>query len=190
MQSLPSFEVQSQICQPESNCFLDGLPTVPHCFMGWRIWISTRWGHNSFIIFIHSSNTYLIWNKPSLGRKYQCHKSRRLSFSTSPTTKNITSLAISFTYVLKKWGRDCQVNTIRLFFFHLLFWHCSYHCTLGFYICCHSYLFAFSTQRHVFPFDGHFCPVIDKELFSLAEIQPIYIARACYNTSHVSSSEK
>jgi hypothetical protein len=45
----------------------------------------------------------------------------RLSFSTSLTTKNITSLTISFTYLLKKCGRYCQVNTIRLFSFHLIF---------------------------------------------------------------------
>jgi hypothetical protein len=44
-----------------------------------------------------------------------------LSFSTSLTTKNITSLTISFTYLLKKCGRYCQVNTIRLFSFHLIF---------------------------------------------------------------------
>jgi hypothetical protein len=55
-----------------------------------------------------------------------------LSFSTSATTKNITSLTISFTYLLKKCERDCQVNTIILFSFHLIFWHCSNHCTLGF----------------------------------------------------------
>jgi hypothetical protein len=130
MQLLASFEVHIQICQPESDCFPDDLPAVPHCFMGWRIWISTSWGHNSFITFINSSNTYLIWNNRSFGRKYQYHKSRLLSFSTSPTTKNISSLTISFTYLLKKWGRDCKVNTIRLFSFHLLFWHCSYHSTL------------------------------------------------------------
>jgi hypothetical protein len=56
-----------------------------------------------------------------------------LSFSTSLTTKNINSLTISFIYLLTKCGRDCQVNTIRLFSFHLIFWHCSYHCTLSFF---------------------------------------------------------
>ena len=64
IQLLASFEVQIQICQLESDYFPDGLPAVPYCFMGWRIWISTRWGHTSIIIVIHSSNTYLIWNKP------------------------------------------------------------------------------------------------------------------------------
>ena len=44
--------------------FLVACPRYQTCFMGWRIWISTSWGHNSFIIFIHSSNTYPIWNKP------------------------------------------------------------------------------------------------------------------------------
>ena len=122
-----------QICQPESDCFPDGLPEVPHCFMGWRIWISTRWGHKSFIIFIHSSNTYLIWKMPFCFRENtNTIRADSLSFSTSATTKNITSLTISFTYLLKKCERDCQVNTIILFSFHLIFWHCSNHCTLGF----------------------------------------------------------
>ena len=130
---LPSFEVQIQICQPESDCFPGGLPEVPYCFTSWRILISTRWGHNSVIIFIHSSNTYLIWNKPFfLGENTNIIRADSLSFSTSPTTKNITSLTISFTNLLNKCGRDCQVNTIRLFSFHLIFWHCSYQCTLGF----------------------------------------------------------
>jgi hypothetical protein len=97
--------------------------------MGWRIWISTRWGHTSFIIFIHSSNTYHIWNKPFFWRKYQCHQSRQLVVFYVPDNKKHYQSDISFTYLLKKCGRYCQVNTIRLFSFHLIFWHCSYHCT-------------------------------------------------------------
>ena len=71
----------------ESDYFPDGLPAVPYCFMGWRIWISTRWGHTSFIILFQSNNTYLIWNKPSFGRKYQCHQSRQLVVFHVPNHK-------------------------------------------------------------------------------------------------------
>ena len=84
------------------------------------------------LLFLTTVVTPILYETTHLLGENQYHKSRRLSFSTSPTTKNITSLTISFTYLSKKWGRDCQVNTIRLFSFHLLFWHCSYHCTLGF----------------------------------------------------------
>jgi hypothetical protein len=38
-----SFEVQIQICQPESDCFPDGLPEIPHCFMGWLM-LFCDWG--------------------------------------------------------------------------------------------------------------------------------------------------
>ena len=55
-----------------------------------------------------------------IGENTNAIRADSLSFSTSPTTKNITSLTISFTYLLKKCGRDCQVNTIRLFSFHLI----------------------------------------------------------------------
>ena len=69
------------------------------------------------------------------GRKYQYHQSRQLLVSYRPNvsaTKTMTSLTISFTFLLKKCGRDCQVNTIRLFFLHLIFWHCIHLCTLRF----------------------------------------------------------
>ena len=50
-----------------------------------------RWGHNSFIFF-HSSNTYLIWNQPFWGRKYQYNKSRQVLVfyrPMFPTTKTL-----------------------------------------------------------------------------------------------------
>ena len=60
-----------------------------------------------------------------IGENTNAIRADSLSFSTSPTTKNITSLTISFTYLLKKCGRDCQVNTtvarcVRIFFYYLI----------------------------------------------------------------------
>jgi hypothetical protein len=92
------------------------------------------------LLFLSTVVTHIQYETSHLFlRKYQCHKSRQLVVFYVPNhKKNITSLTISFTYLLKKYGRYCQVNTIRLFSFHLIFWHCSYHCTLGFFFSCVS----------------------------------------------------
>ena len=92
--------------------------------------------HNSFIIFVYSSNTYLIWNKQFSGENTNTITADSFSYSTgltSPTTKKHYQSDNLFHISLKKCGRDCQANIITLFFFHLIFLDCSHQCTLRFW---------------------------------------------------------
>ena len=83
--------------------FCDGLPEVPHCFMGQQIWISTIWGHTSFIYF----STVATHMKQAIFFLENTNTIRAdsLSFATSTPQQNYQSDNLFHISFKEKWKK-------------------------------------------------------------------------------------